>query len=78
MHVSELANRYVKEAGEVVKVGQIVKAQVLSVDLKAKRIALSMKALEAPAARPKPQPQPKKPSMEEQIANLQSRFKPNR
>jgi uncharacterized protein len=78
VHVSELANRYVKEAGEVVKVGQIVKAQVLSVDLKAKRIALSMKALEAPAARPKPQPQPKKPSMEEQIANLQSRFKPNR
>ena len=30
----------------MVKVGQIVKVQVMSVDLKAKRIALSMKALE--------------------------------
>src|ERR1039457_2810086 len=47
VHVSELANRYVKDASEVVKVGQIVKVQVLSTDPKAKRIALSMKALEA-------------------------------
>jgi uncharacterized protein len=75
-HVSELSSRYVKEAGEVVKVGQIVKAQVLSVDLKAKRIALSLKALEAPAARPKPAP--KKPSLQDQVANLQSRFGNNR
>src|SRR5271157_3966309 len=76
VHVSELANRYVKDVSEVVKVGQIVQVQVLSVDLKAKRIALSMKALEAPAARPKPQP--KKPSLEDQAANLQSRFRANR
>jgi uncharacterized protein len=76
VHMSELANRYVKEASEVVKVGQIVKAQVLSVDLKAKRIALSMKALDAPAARPKPQP--KKLSLQDQVANLQSRFRSNR
>ena len=76
VHMSELANRYVKDASEVVKVGQIVKAQVLAVDLKAKRIALSMKALQAPAARPKPQP--KKPSLQDQVANLQSRFRSNR
>jgi uncharacterized protein len=76
VHVSELANRYVKEASDVVKVGQIVKAQVLNVDLKAKRIALSMKALEAPASRPKPQP--KKPSLQDQVANLQDRFRTNR
>jgi uncharacterized protein len=76
IHMSELANRYVKDASEVVKVGQIVKAQVLGVDLKAKRIALSMKALQAPAARSKPQP--KKLSLEDQVANLQSRFRSNR
>ena len=28
VHMSELSNRYVKDASEVVKVGQIVKAQV--------------------------------------------------
>src|ERR1039458_9038352 len=46
IHVSQLANRFVKEAGDVVKVGQIVKVQVLNADPKAKRIALSMKSLE--------------------------------
>jgi uncharacterized protein len=76
VHVSELASRYVKEASDVVKVGQIVKAQVLAVDLKAKRIALSMKALDAPAARPKPQP--KKPSLQDQVASLQDRFRTKR
>src|SRR5207302_2880926 len=45
VHVSELANRFVKDASEVVKAGQIVKVQVLSADPKAKRIGLSMKAL---------------------------------
>jgi protein Tex len=50
VHVSELSNRYVKEPGEFVKAGQIVKVQVLSADPKTKRIALSMKALMAPAA----------------------------
>jgi uncharacterized protein len=42
----------------VVKAGQIVKVQVLSADPKTKRIALSMKALMAPAApQPKSKPQ---------------------
>ena len=49
VHVSELANRFVKDASEVVKVGQIVKVQVLYADPKAKRIALSMKALDGAA-----------------------------
>ena len=63
IHVSELANRFVKDASEVVKVGQIVKVQVLNADAKAKRIALSMKALEAAPPEPKrkhmEKPQPK-------------------
>ena len=76
VHVSELANRYVKDASDVVKVGQIVKAQVMAVDPKARRIALSMKALEAPVARPKAPP--RKLSIQDQVANLQARFRPNR
>ncbi len=74
VHISELANRYVADPSEVVRAGQIVKAKVLSVDLKAKRIALSMKALDAPPARPKGQPQEQ--SLQDQVANLQSRFRP--
>jgi len=79
VHVSELANHFVKDASEVVKVGQIVKVQVLNADPKAKRIALSMKALAAPPERkPKPAaapPKPQKPSMDQQLAALSSKFK---
>ena len=43
VHVSQLANRYVADAREVVKTGDIVKVKVLEVDLARKRIALTMK-----------------------------------
>ncbi|MDP1921242.1 MAG: Tex family protein [Myxococcales bacterium] len=49
VHVSELANRFVKDASEVVKVGQRVKVKVLQVDEPRRRIALSIKALQAAA-----------------------------
>jgi uncharacterized protein len=52
VHISELSNRYIKEPSEAVKTGQIVKVKVLGVDEKARRIALSIKALMAPPARP--------------------------
>jgi uncharacterized protein len=52
VHISELSNRYIKEPSEAVKTGQIVKVKVLSVDLKAKRIALSIKQLTASTPRP--------------------------
>ena len=52
VHISELSNRYIKEPSEAVKTGQIVKVKVLAVDAKAKRIALSIKALSAPSPRP--------------------------
>jgi len=56
VHISELSNRYIKEPSEAVKAGQIVKVKVLSVDTRGKRIALSIKALTAPALRPVPNP----------------------
>jgi protein Tex len=81
VHISELSNRYIKDPGEAVKAGQIVKVKVLSVDVKTKRIALSMKALEAaPQAatrrpqpsRPQPsRPQPLKPAEKPQLSTEQ-------
>jgi uncharacterized protein len=43
-HVSQLADRFVKDPAEVVKVGQKVRVTVTEVDLERKRIALSMRA----------------------------------
>jgi uncharacterized protein len=48
VHLSELADRYVKDANEHVRVGQRVKVRVLSVDLPRQRIALSMTSESAP------------------------------
>ena len=82
VHISELSNRYIKDASDVVKVGQIVKVKVLSADAKTKRIALSIKALQEPPAKPanepaknaNPQPPPK-PTMDQQIAALAAKWK---
>ena len=43
VHISVLANRFVKDPHEVVKPGDTVKVKVIEVDLKRKRIALSMR-----------------------------------
>jgi uncharacterized protein len=44
VHVSQLADHFIRDASEVVKVGQKVSVTVVEVDLKRNRIALSMKA----------------------------------
>jgi len=49
VHKSVLADRFVKEPHEVVKVGDIVKVKVLEVDLPRKRIQLSMRLTETPS-----------------------------
>jgi len=43
VHISQLADRFVKHPSDVVKVGDIVDVTVLDVDAKKKRISLSMK-----------------------------------
>lgn len=43
VHISQLADRYVKDPRMVVKVGQIVNVRVLEVNLALKRISLTMK-----------------------------------
>ncbi len=45
VHISELSDKYVKHPSQVVSLGDVVKVKVLSVDLKKKRIALTMKGL---------------------------------
>ncbi|MGE3477233.1 MAG: Tex family protein [Rhodospirillaceae bacterium] len=43
VHVSQLADRFIKDAHEVVKAGDVVKVRVLEVDMARKRISLTMK-----------------------------------
>ncbi len=43
VHVSQLADRFVKDAHEVVKAGDIVRVRVVEVDVKRKRISLTMR-----------------------------------
>lgn len=55
VHISELANRFVKDPHDVVRAGQVVKVRVLEVDHKRRRISLSMKSDEPPMPSPRPQ-----------------------
>ena len=45
VHVSQLADRYVRDASEVVKLHQHVTVRVKEVDLRRKRISLSMRGV---------------------------------
>jgi len=45
VHISEMADKFVKNPMEVVKVGDIVKVKVIGIDLDRNRISLSMKGL---------------------------------
>jgi uncharacterized protein len=78
VHVSQLANRFVSDPKQIVKVGQVVKVRVLEVDEKLKRIGLSMKAPDeqrtlrskAGPAKQKPQGVTPKPNLKD----LQAKF----
>jgi len=76
VHISELSNKFIKDPAEAVKTGQIVKVKVLSVDAKAMRIGLSIKALLAPAARMQPKkPIPAPPvTFEQKLAALSTKW----
>ena len=50
VHISEICDKYIKHPLEAVSVGDVVDVRVLGVDLKKKRISLSMKALQEPSA----------------------------
>ena len=54
VHVSQLSHKFVTDAREVVKTGDIVKVRVTEVDVARKRIGLTMKLGEAPTRRDAP------------------------
>jgi uncharacterized protein len=53
-----MADKFIKDPNEVVKVSQKVMVRVTEVDINRKRIALSMKSENKPEQRPKPIPKP--------------------
>ena len=83
IHLSHLADRFIKDANEVVKVAQQVEVTVLEVDIARKRIALSRKAdpfgtkvekkpVPQEVKRPAPEPEG---SMADKLAQLKGHFK---
>lgn len=70
VHVSHLANRFIKDPNDAVQVGQVVKVKVLSADPQRKRIALSIKEAEpGGAAVRKPAPPVAQPKQEPKITS---------
>ena len=52
VHISAIANTYVKDPRKIAKPGDVVRVKVLEVDAKRRRISLTMRLDEAPEARP--------------------------
>ena len=48
IHISALAEKFVKDPRDVVKAGQVVKVKVLEVDAKRNRVALTMRLNDTP------------------------------
>jgi uncharacterized protein len=81
VHISQLADRFVKDPKDIVKVGQVVQVRVLEVDEKLKRIGLSMRSGEgnAPSRSPRPNKSKDKgktsnPSPTASLQDLQAKF----
>src|SRR6202453_605828 len=55
VHLSQLADRFVRDAHEVVKAGDVVHVRVVDIDLNRKRIALTMRTSESGGAGPREQ-----------------------
>jgi len=71
VHISELSHRFIQDARQAVKVGDVVKVKVIGVDPNTKRISLSMKALIPKPARPprrKKEANPGRPAAAQQAA----------
>ena len=89
VHVSEVANRYISDPNEVLKLNQKVTVKVLEVDAARKRISLSIKQTqEAVPRKDKPQSAPRKDfgkakepvkdapvSMNDALSMLKNKFK---
>jgi protein Tex len=56
VHVSQMADRFISNPNEIVKVGQVVQVQVLEVNVGLKRISLTMRSAGSEASAPVPKP----------------------
>lgn len=83
VHVSEIANRYISDPSEALKLSQQVQVKVLEVDIARKRIALSIKQTQEPGPqRPRGQKpertarpaERKEPSMGDALSELKKKF----
>jgi protein Tex len=82
VHLSQMANRYISDPNEVLKLQQKVMVTVTEVDVARKRIALTMKDAQQKAATPRPSFKPSTPVKEvakndfaEKLALLKNKFK---
>ncbi len=84
VHVSEIANYFIADPSEVLKLNQQVKVKVVEVDIARKRIALSIKQAEEPGLKKEKRPSMKKNapkkesqsgSMADALAALKGKFK---
>lgn len=76
VHISQLSDKFVSSAFEVVKVGDHVQVRVIGVDLQKKKISLSMRN-ETASAQPKPKPkkeQKKNEPFNDSLKNLLDKF----
>jgi uncharacterized protein len=79
VHISQLANRFVKDPKEIVQVGQVVKVKVMEVNQELKRIGLSIKAVDGDGGKAAPRPS-KKQAVEKaapksaSLEDLQAKF----
>lgn len=69
VHISMLADKYVKDPNDVVKVGDIVKVRVISVDKERKRIQLSMRSNDSGSHTKETRVKTKKPTQSNSFQN---------
>jgi uncharacterized protein len=80
VHMSQLANKYVANPNDVVKVSQVVKVRVVDVDVARKRISLSMKEERPNSEKPRaesPKPFQVQKAKVESLKPIQSKNEPN-
>ena len=69
VHISQLADKFVKDPREIVKAGDVVKTKVVEIDLKRNRIALTMRLNEKVESQAKPMGELHKNKRQKQIVN---------
>lgn len=75
VHISEIANHYISEPGEVLKLNQKVKVKVLEVDKERKRISLSIRQADDAVDKTK---KPQNPVRKEVVPNPPQKVKPEK